>query len=670
MVAREVLHLEHLRGELETLSDTNRNQGNRDYIKRLNYPRQTYAFTGIDNGDAPASADRVRNKLEIFGAPMNITPVPPGAHGGPSSLWPQVYGASLDCIMSIFDGSTLESNIKKYDESDNPYAPLQGVPLNEVHLKTIFSVKNSNLYEPIKNIQQVKFVVSQDNIDDARSAVTTSGLNSIRSLCMRGPMHLSGWGRTVTMRPTDPLPVDKRENDDTHKMDRSTWETGPVDLRWDSRNKTWRAFNDLIADDDRRGLGTFVHSTNQDEKFGFPFLRGKLEDVWSVRKIYAPPSPLGGPNGINVASAVSNDYDKSATVCTKTDSFLFQGLGGGRTQTKEFVGRLSRVFEIWEGCGGLQPLPVIGQGNKLGVVGNETTHPGDVAIRTDVNFFQGPKNLYVGPISFLPLPADTEKLLLGDMYYTKPGGKACFGWRPGVFLDICKAAKGEMKIILDNDTNLQNGLDRLATAVGDTQDRIKEGLDYLEENSRNDRTLAIDSVLSSLGKIEAWADIVAGTQSVFGPPTRQDWECSAITRKDATAQIKAACEEVYGNLATHFQAAINDIYNKFNDQLQFTFGLNKDLCECGVDWVFVINYVKLPPKLNLKEVQQKRLPDLNLEPEAIVAQAVGDKAIEIADGVARVAEQFEHPEPITTKIKNPCPPNGITTKTTQVFFPL
>jgi hypothetical protein len=92
-----------LEGE-ETLS--NRNWRNRDYIKRLNYPRQTYAFSGTDWGDAdgPTTID---DKLVINGAPMIITPLPPGAQAFSDEAWQQTYGASADAFLSIFDGDKL-----------------------------------------------------------------------------------------------------------------------------------------------------------------------------------------------------------------------------------------------------------------------------------------------------------------------------------------------------------------------------------------------------------------------------------------------------------------------------------------------------------------------------------------------------------------------------------
>ena len=86
--------------------------------------------------------------------------------------------------------------------------------------------------------QPINFIFEKDNF--VRHKVEVSG---IRSVGLRSPLVLSGWGYDVD---GNPVPYDDTgENVDKTKLhpeatyNPNTWKTGPVDLRWDDERKVW-----------------------------------------------------------------------------------------------------------------------------------------------------------------------------------------------------------------------------------------------------------------------------------------------------------------------------------------------------------------------------------------------------------------------------------------------
>lgn len=250
-----------------------RRDDNRDFIKGVHYPKQTYALSGSQWGDNKNTT--VRGKTPTNGPPMIISPQPPGAFAFDDEAWSLVFGASMDAFLSLLRGQELSNNQVSAEANIDSSSVYKATP----------SALNSSIYEEAAGQQQVQYVVSKNTVEDASTAQKFGALGDARSIGLRIPMHAAGWGRTISMRPTDPNPLDKRLNDDEHKLDRATWKTGPVDMPWDEQRQCFRAFNDLIADTYARDLGTFVFGTNPDNVRGYPFLRGKLEDAWTVRAI-------------------------------------------------------------------------------------------------------------------------------------------------------------------------------------------------------------------------------------------------------------------------------------------------------------------------------------------------------------------------------------------------
>jgi len=245
---------------------------NRDFLKRRNYPRQSYALSGIDWGDA-ASLSKTRSKLSIVGAPMFVSSMPPGASANREDFWQATYGASQDAYLSLIDGSSIQNN------SDAVVANLDAI-----YRKIFPTAENTNIYQKVNGSQQVQFIVSKNDPETFRQSNDAGDTTELRTIGQRIPATAAGWGKTVMLRPTDPDPADPRVNDDEHKMDRSTWPVGPIDYRWHPGRRAWTTFNDLIVDDRSKALGTPVFSSNPDSDCGMPFLKGFLDDVWRIRR--------------------------------------------------------------------------------------------------------------------------------------------------------------------------------------------------------------------------------------------------------------------------------------------------------------------------------------------------------------------------------------------------
>jgi hypothetical protein len=422
---------------------------------------------------------------------MVISPLPPGANAQNDATWIQTYGASMDCVMSIMDGEQMAENIIDTGFKWSSPSYFGGLP----------HANNSSLYVPIDGKQQVHFIVGKSTVASFRNTATDPILaNESRSLGIRAPMQMCGWGKTITMRPTDPEPRNKRINDDEHKLDRSTWKVGPFDARWDDNRKMWRSFNDLIVDDEGQNLGTFVFSTNPDAACGFPFLRAKLEDVLSVRRTLREIGTEG--------AAKADDITKSAMLCVKLDSYALKN---------NKIGSWSDVLVVADLC---KQTPL------EGVCGTETTKEGKLSISTTADFFASA--IQSGPVVFSVTPP-SDKIITGEMYYQ---GDGCGGsWKPGIEVDICDkktggpAALGEL---YTNDKALQSAIILLCEQLGEGSstskdptgsfiERINQNRDWLKQDINidiDDAQASIffaEEVKGALSAIETWTFEIVGT---------------------------------------------------------------------------------------------------------------------------------------------------------------
>jgi hypothetical protein len=104
---------------------------------------------------------------------------------------------------------------------------------------------------------------SDDDPDDPDLSVNkNTNITEVRTVGLRGPILVSGWGYDIAGKPA---PAKKKEGDDSFKFspklgfDRAEWKTGPVDLMWDDERQVWAgglpmlmgvATSDIEAPDD------------------------------------------------------------------------------------------------------------------------------------------------------------------------------------------------------------------------------------------------------------------------------------------------------------------------------------------------------------------------------------------------------------------------------------
>jgi len=79
-----------------------------------------------------------------------------------------------------------------------------------------------------------------------RKANKTKTLDEVKSIGLRGPLMLSGFGVDIAR---NPAPHDPDNIDQIHEeaSDRTNWCTGPVNLMWDKERKTWNGGLEIIS---------------------------------------------------------------------------------------------------------------------------------------------------------------------------------------------------------------------------------------------------------------------------------------------------------------------------------------------------------------------------------------------------------------------------------------
>lgn len=381
-----------------------RESRNPDYIKGINFPLQTYAFSGSQFG---SSMEIVNGKRRTDKAPMTITSQPPGASAKDDGSWQLTFGASHDAIFTLFNGAFFNTT------------SLFNIPLNLGGIyRDGIGTGDQNIYEQAGGVQQIQYVVSKGTAAEGRDAETFGDdVDEARGIGMRIPMMAGGWGRTIGMRPTDPEPTEddkKRRNDDEHKLARETWKYGPVDVRWDERRGVWGAWNDLITDHNDENLGTMVFDTNPDETSGFPFLKGKLDDVWKVIVDEARPE------------GIDSDTEQSGAVATHLNHRWVEQ----NTEGEWIHANLKSAFTIHR------------DSIQTGTCGNETFKISDIEILTRTFFHLS--DTYDGPIAFSSA-AVNDNDLTGFMKFDG------IQWVPTLQFEACDKVGFELAVLYEND---------------------------------------------------------------------------------------------------------------------------------------------------------------------------------------------------------------------------
>lgn len=412
---------------------TKKAKGNIDYINGVIIPAQTYAFSGRQWG---TSGEDVAGKKPTDASPMVITSQPPGAFAKTDESWALTFGASHDAWLSLFNSAFMANSPALISDGD-------------VYGKGGVHANDFNLFKPANDIQQIAYIVNKNTAAEFRDSPKLVNEFAARSLGLRIPQMAAGYGKTVGLRPTDPDPqTDDRKNDEEHKLARETWKYGPFVPRWDERIAGWSCFNDLITGQDSDIMGTLVHSTNPDEDEGFPFLKGKLHDVWWVRKTEAQ-------NGVN---GKDSDFDQSGEVCTHLEHRWYDD------ETKT-VAPLSSIFTI----PGPDAADCHGAASGPQTLGSEETYTGtNVDIKTTAHFNMVGSDKD-GQINFsaVTIPPD-DICSSSDGYYHRGvvffDDESCV-WDVAVKLDECDLAGGHFIKLAQNDINIMENLTAICNSI-------------------------------------------------------------------------------------------------------------------------------------------------------------------------------------------------------------
>lgn len=432
---------------------------NRDALYGIHIPRGSYALTGRQL--APSLSDNA-GKKPTDGPPMIITDMTPGVF---TDDWNVTYGASRDAFLSIINGVFVQQAI---DE----------ISVTSIYKDGMVNGDDDNLWKmatpPEGEIQQVQYIVSKTTIDEASEVGNSYGeISEARGIGLRIPTIAGGYGRTIDGRPTDPNPVEdphKRKNDEAHKLARETWKYGPIEYRWDYRRGVWSAYNELIADHEEQDIGTWVFGTNSDEEQGFPFLRGRLEDVFWVRQPHDLRDQDGTVEGVKTGEVMTHLehrwYDDSENAAAKLSSIFIIPHAVSASEEGDDEGCHFKVDD-----------------DSIHELGDETTASADrIDIKTEVHFF---KELGVdGPVKFGRKVSELDDLLcchnprakfmFGEMIFLDEALPTCEGqsassstiqistggdperckWVPAIQIDECELMGDHMVKLVKNDQQL------------------------------------------------------------------------------------------------------------------------------------------------------------------------------------------------------------------------
>jgi hypothetical protein len=484
------------------------NQVNRDELIGINMPRGGYALAGSVWSDVNDDSD------ESSGAPMIINSHTPGMFG---DGWATTYGSSHDAFLSIVDGSAIK-------------AAIDGVSLTSVY-QALPNTRDDNIWEVVGTAQQIQYVVSGADIDDGRSRVNGFGsLNDARGLCVRLPMMACGYGKTKEMLP---LVGTGRQNPDSIKLDRESWNTGSVDLRWDDKKKSWVGFNDLIADHESVSLGTAVFSTNPDSAEGFPWLKARLEDAWWVRQ----DETLDGTSG-------KTDGATTAKLMTHLEHQWFDAAEDG-------AAKLSSIFIIPHK--NLDPEGTADVPHERGgenTLGSETTGTGaSIDLKSSVHFFK--EKAMDGPLKMDRKISDiaevvccdngASKLFIGEMIFLDQQPGLCDDvvpptdvpneWVPAVRVDECELMGGHIGELVQNDINAIKQTSKVCVAVNTWSKDLRDEIDGIAQ----DLIGGIGGVAGSV------SDVAEQTEAAFA---------------DALSQVEKAIEDTLGASEANFKELV------------------------------------------------------------------------------------------------------------------
>lgn len=164
---------------------------------------------------------------------------------GDSDEVPKVEAQSTSNESGRFTGG----NIIPSSEELDPYFPNQLYGYEDDGSEFI----NKTDYHSVINESGSDGDLTQDlqikKLDDPKQ------LAKVRSVGIRGPAVMSGWGYDLANNPVPFQPTDSDQGteeditlfDKTASDDRTKWETGPVKLMWDKERKVWAGGHDILV---------------------------------------------------------------------------------------------------------------------------------------------------------------------------------------------------------------------------------------------------------------------------------------------------------------------------------------------------------------------------------------------------------------------------------------
>lgn len=216
-------------------------------------------FKGSENMPQNFPSDAVYSRIMI--APLEV--IVSEADSNESGFWDSTAGCSLDSIFtpfSIKEGSSSSSTsllpsvgIDDEDKPDkntfnagNPFDLYQYIKLDSDLEKSSSSSSTDWKY----NTNTTHVLRNQKCPKEGTRLTSTAPFKGARSIALRTPMVVSGWGYDRYGLPAPNSGEESNTVEETFvknwSIDSREWKTGVLDLRWDEARKSWTCFNDPI----------------------------------------------------------------------------------------------------------------------------------------------------------------------------------------------------------------------------------------------------------------------------------------------------------------------------------------------------------------------------------------------------------------------------------------
>jgi hypothetical protein len=134
--------------------------------------------------------------------------------------------------------TSLDGLFRPFDTSPNA----NGIPHFETATSSGISGRSVTELNPYKNGSDIKTFARGEFIPGENEVIDDLPFeNDIRSIALRGPLIVAGWGYDTAGKPIPNENPDLPNNNfaDNHLKRSELWKCGPIDLPWDNRRKVW-----------------------------------------------------------------------------------------------------------------------------------------------------------------------------------------------------------------------------------------------------------------------------------------------------------------------------------------------------------------------------------------------------------------------------------------------